>query len=106
MAWTAMATMLEGLLEDLPSSLYSAWAQLEDFAEMHPFHGLTGRWKQYLAGHILNEAKSEEDLAEAAQLRVEAEQHLCIYDQCLAAIRSFEASKLGPINGSLTPDQL
>lgn len=82
---------LEKLWQDLPDSLYSSWAAMEDFAMEHPFHGLSGRWKNYLAEHLRLEADTEDDPEEEAAMRKEAEEHYEAFQKCLNKVLHYSA---------------
>lgn len=87
--WLGLEDSIEWLLRGLPESLYSAWAKCEDFAEAHPDHWLTGRWKRHLALHTEREAREAEEPEEAQELRSEAEKQRAHAQRCVDAALGF-----------------
>lgn len=73
--WLAAEAKIAEVTEHLPGSLYSAWADAEDFAEEHPEHWLTGRWKGFLSSHLEAEAESEDDEAMVKELHALVHKH-------------------------------
>eukprot|EP00747_Dinoflagellata_sp_TGD_P179204 gnl/TRDRNA2_/TRDRNA2_29629_c0_seq1.p1 gnl/TRDRNA2_/TRDRNA2_29629_c0~~gnl/TRDRNA2_/TRDRNA2_29629_c0_seq1.p1 ORF type:complete len:448 (-),score=72.32 gnl/TRDRNA2_/TRDRNA2_29629_c0_seq1:46-1353(-) len=95
--WGAFEREVEALIHDLPSALFSAWALCEEFANMHREHWLTGRWKSFLARHIIAEAQEAEDadeLDEAAALRAEAAEHLSAWRRSAEAVLGMPPERL------------
>jgi len=88
--WAELEHEVQTLVEELPQSLYSAWAICEDFSITHPCHWLTGHWKLYIAGHVEMEAVEEDDLEQAAELRCEASDHRGAYWDCAKVVCSSE----------------
>jgi len=84
--WRQREIEVEDLLEALPEGLYAAWATCEDFAKDHPFHGLSGRWKNFIARRTLSEAAEAETEEEKWALQQEAEEHRQALQLCMAEV--------------------
>ncbi|CAE7655209.1 ASPM [Symbiodinium microadriaticum] len=82
-AWLQREEEGEKLLEAVPEALFAAWAKLEEFANAHPCHGLSGRWKRHLAMHTEREAAEAETAEEAEELYELVDQYWADYRRCL-----------------------
>eukprot|EP00933_Yihiella_yeosuensis_P070888 TRINITY_DN79052_c0_g1_i1.p1 TRINITY_DN79052_c0_g1~~TRINITY_DN79052_c0_g1_i1.p1 ORF type:complete len:400 (-),score=81.40 TRINITY_DN79052_c0_g1_i1:369-1568(-) len=82
-AWIRREAEGEAFYGELPEGLFNAWAKLEDFADAHPKHGLSGRWRFNLSYYLEKEAKEAEDPAEVDELKAQVVEHRQFYQQCL-----------------------
>eukprot|EP00439_Symbiodinium_sp_Y106_P022523 s3867_g2.t2 len=102
-AWLQREEEGEELLQALPEALFAAWAKLEEFANAHPCHGLSGRWKQHLAMHTEREAAEAETPEEAEELYELVDQYFADYRRCLEAMLP-ERQEGGLLDGRAAAD--